>query len=153
MVGNANWLSAAWSADTPGLVRLPGGTSVRGRSLRRPPASGPDPEFALHLRARPLREPPPWPVRLIRWPDFLLPLDRRDAADAFRETLERSRQERVEVGCPGGVGRTGTAIAVLAVLDGLAPNDAVALVRAAVHPKAVETPWQRRYVRSFARAR
>jgi protein-tyrosine phosphatase len=139
-----------WPDGTAGLVRLPGGTTVRGRSLRRPVLTGPQPEFALHLRARPLPEPPPWPVRLVRWPDFLLPLDRADAADAFREALVRSASERVEVGCPGGVGRTGTALAILAVLDGLAPEEAVALVRAAVHPKAVETPWQHRYVRSFA---
>ena len=47
----------------------------------------------------------------------------------------------------GGVGRTGTALAALAVLDGLDPGRAVAWVRAHYHPRAVETPWQRRWLR------
>jgi protein-tyrosine phosphatase len=55
--------------------------------------------------------------------------------------------ERVEVACRGGVGRTGTALAALAVLDGLVPADAVHRVRADYHRRAVETPWQRRWLR------
>jgi len=42
--------------------------------------------------------------------------------------------------------RTGTALACLAVLDGVPPQDAVAYVRRHDSPRAVETPWQRRYV-------
>jgi protein-tyrosine phosphatase len=54
--------------------------------------------------------------------------------------------ERVEIACGGGHGRTGTALAVLAVIDGVSPKDAVDFVRANYHARAVETPWQRRYV-------
>jgi protein-tyrosine phosphatase len=53
----------------------------------------------------------------------------------------------VEIACRGGIGRTGTALAALAVLDGLAPPAAVAWVRQAYHPRAVETPWQRGWLR------
>lgn len=49
------------------------------------------------------------------------------------------------------MGRTGTALACLAVLDGVPADEAVAFVRDGYHPRAVETPWQRRYVRNFAR--
>ncbi len=49
-----------------------------------------------------------------------------------------------------GRGRTGTVLACLAVLDGVAADDAVDHVRRGYHPRAVETPWQRRYVRRFA---
>ena len=49
----------------------------------------------------------------------------------------------------GGVGRTGTVIACLAVLTGLSPADAVAWARANYHRRAVETPWQRRWVTRF----
>jgi protein-tyrosine phosphatase len=53
----------------------------------------------------------------------------------------------VEVACRGGVGRTGTALAALAVLDGLSPGEAVRWVRREYHPRAVETPWQRWWLR------
>ena len=45
--------------------------------------------------------------------------------------------------------RTGTALACLAVLDGVPPRQAVAYVRERYDPRAVETPWQRRYVVRF----
>jgi protein-tyrosine phosphatase len=55
----------------------------------------------------------------------------------------------VEVACGGGVGRTGTVIACLAVLAGLPSADAIAWTRANYHRRAVETPWQRRWVTRF----
>ena len=100
--------------------------------------------FALLLAPGPT---PAWPHRRIRWPDFLVPLDGADARDALREAWRRAYAgERVEVACRGGVGRTGTALAALAVLDGLPPDRALAWVRAHHHPRAVETPWQRRWL-------
>jgi protein-tyrosine phosphatase len=64
-------------------------------------------------------------------------------------TWERAAGERVEIACGGGRGRTGTALACLAVLDGVPGEGAVAYVRRHYDRHAVETPWQRRYVRSF----
>ncbi len=91
----------------------------------------------------------PWETRWVRWPDFRLPADRQEAAEVFREVWRRSLSERVEIACGGGFGRTGTALACLAVLDGV-PNDyAVDYVREHYHRHAVETPWQRRYVSRF----
>jgi protein-tyrosine phosphatase len=58
----------------------------------------------------------------------------------------RAPTERVELGCAGGVGRTGTALAVLAVLSGVPAVEAVGWVRRHYHRRAVETPWQRRWV-------
>lgn len=84
----------------------------------------------------------------MRWPDFWVPLDREDAVEALREALAGARRgHRVEVVCRGGVGRTGTALAALAVLDGLGLGAAVDRVRSGYHPRAVETPWQRRWLR------
>ena len=125
-----------------GVVRLPAGALVRGRRLGDavPPA-----DFGLVLGAGPA---PAWSHRRIRWPDFWIPLDAADALDALREAHRRALGgERVEVACHGGVGRTGTALAALAVLDGLAPADAVRWVRGAFHRRAVETPWQRWWLR------
>lgn len=57
---------------------------------------------------------------------------------------------RLEIACAGGNGRTGTALACLAVLDGLPGDQAIAYVRRHYAPHAVETPWQRRFVTRFS---
>ena len=71
---------------------------------------------------------------------------------ALREAWQRSERERVEIACRGGIGRTGTALACLAVLDGLSPADGVEYVRRHYAQRAVETPGQRRFVAWFAAA-
>lgn len=90
-----------------------------------------------------------WPSVWLRWPDFRLPADRAEARTVLAETWGRAAGERVEFACGGGRGRTGTALACLAVLDGVPPAEAVAYVRRHYDRHAVETPWQRRYVRTF----
>ncbi|MGD9572553.1 MAG: protein phosphatase [Thermoleophilia bacterium] len=133
------------------MLTLPDGTTLRGRGLRAPAPAGPPPDWALHLLGRP-PDAAPWPVRWVRWPDFRLPADDRDARAAFAEAHARAAAgERVEVACAGGRGRTGTALACIAQLAGVPGDEAVAWVRARFHPRAVETPWQRRYVRRFDR--
>lgn len=88
----------------------------------------------------------------MRWPDFRLPSDRRAAHDALREAWCRSASEQVEVACSGGRGRTGTALACLAMLDGVSAREAVSYVRDRYDRRAVETPWQRRFVTRFSAA-
>jgi protein-tyrosine phosphatase len=140
--------ATSWDPSTPGLLTLPSGRSLRGRGLLRPPVAGPAPEFALYLIGD---EPAPagWEIRWVRWPDFGLPADRADARQALQEAWRRAATERVEVACEGGRGRTGTALACIAVLDGVPATQAVAYVRQHYHPNAVETPWQRRFVSRF----
>lgn len=108
------------------------------------------PEFGLYLQGKP-PSPMGWASRWVRWPDWWLPADRDDARNALLEVWRRAETHRVEIACTGGRGRTGTALACLAVLDAVPPYDAVAYVREHYHPKAVETPWQQRYVRRFQR--
>ena len=91
----------------------------------------------------------PWDARWLRWPDFRLPSNRMQAQAMLCEAWSRAEAERVEVACGGGRGRTGTALAALAVLDGVPAAEAVAFVRRHYDPRAVETPWQRRYVLHF----
>ncbi|MFI8288101.1 protein phosphatase [Streptomyces sp. ms191] len=141
-------MTETWEATDAGVLRLPSGRLVRGRGLRRPLPDGPTPAFAVYL----LGKPPagvPWEARWLRWPDFRLPSDRAEAVTLLREAWERSAEERVELACGGGRGRTGTALACLAVLDGVPADEAVPYVRRHYHPGAVETPWQKRYVRGF----
>jgi hypothetical protein len=129
-------------------VRLPSGRLVRGRGLSRPVPEGPPPEFGLYLLGSP-PGPFPWPSAWVRWPDFRLPADRPAARTALADAWERAAGERVELACAGGRGRTGTALACLAVVDGVPAQDAVAWVREHYDPRAVETPWQARFVRRF----
>ncbi|WP_083880528.1 protein-tyrosine phosphatase family protein [Nocardia araoensis] len=141
-------MTVTWDSSTPGLLALPSGRSIRGRALRRPMPGGPVPEFGLYL----LEKQPPsvaWSSRWIRWPDFWLPSDRTDAYRAMQEAWKRSDAERVEVACNGGRGRTGTALACIAVLDGIPAHEAVTYIRTHYSPHAVETPWQRRFVHRF----
>ncbi|MCA2218447.1 protein phosphatase [Wangella sp. NEAU-J3] len=130
------------------MLRLPSGLLVRGRGLRRPLPPGRTPTFGLYLLGRAPAEPD-WEFRHVRWPDFRLPSDPAYLRVVLAEARERAATGRVEVACGGGVGRTGTALACLAVLDGVPAAEAVAFVRAHYHPRAVETPWQRRFVRRF----
>jgi hypothetical protein len=140
--------TATWDTGGSGVVRLPSGLLVRGRGLRHPLPSGHPPTFGVYLLGR----PPPefgWDGRWVRWPDFRLPSDPASLRGALSEILDRAGAERVEVACGGGRGRTGTALACLAILDGVPAGEAVAFIRRYYDPRAVETPWQRRFVRTF----
>lgn len=139
-VPDVSWSDVCWSDDA-GLVALPSGRRIRGRASRDPASTA---DFALRLGRV---TSPPWPSRPVAWRDFWVPTDEVDALDALHEAHDRCRAgQRVEVVCRGGVGRTGTALAALAVLDGLGPDEAVAWVRASYHPRAIETPGQRRWL-------
>src|SRR5215813_7288849 len=134
-------MSGADWQDQTGVVTLPRGARVRGRRLadRATPA-----DFALVLAEGPV---PAWPYRRVSWPDFGVPAAGGDALDAFRDAHRRAYAgERVEVVCRGGTGRTGTALAALAVLDGLSPREAVTWVRSSYNRRAVETIGQRRWL-------
>ncbi|MFI9598412.1 protein phosphatase [Streptomyces sp. NPDC052043] len=138
-----------WDERAAGVLRLPSGRLVRGRGLRRALDPGaPLPSYGVYLLGK---QPPdvPWESRWLRWPDFRLPADRAAARAVLAEAWRRAATERVDVACAGGRGRTGTALACLAVLDGVPAGEAVAYVRAHYDRHAVETPWQKRYVRNF----
>ena len=111
----------SWAADDAGVVRLSDGRLIRGTGARRPRGQTPAPEFDVYLLGRYPRMAD-WPYRWVRWPDFRLPASTEDAIDALREAHARAASERVEIACEGGVGRTGTALAVLAVMSGVPPD-------------------------------
>lgn len=136
---------ARWDDGTDGVVELPDGRRVRGTGVRRPRGEVPAPEHAVYLLGRD-PQVADWPNRWVRWPDFRLPASTDDAVTALRDAHTRAETERVELACAGGRGRTGTALSVLAVLSGVAPEGAVGWVREHYHPKAVETRAQKRWV-------
>lgn len=136
-------------------MELPRGAVVHGRGLSRDPRPEGDPDFGLYLGTRWLRRRRgagiTWPHAWVSWPDFGVPRDAAAARAAITDLHARAtRGERVEVACGGGTGRTGTVLACLATMDGLGADEAVAWTRAHYRAKAVETPWQRRWVRAFA---
>jgi hypothetical protein len=134
----------------PGVLELPGGVRIRGRGLRRGTPAGETPQLGLYLVGSAPPEPA-WESRWIEWRDFRVPRDKAAAARTIAEVFERACTERVEVACGGGRGRTGTALACMASLAGVPAADAVAFVRRNYDRHAVETPFQRRYVRHFDR--
>jgi protein-tyrosine phosphatase len=135
-------------APGAGVVELPDGRRIRGRGLRNGLPDGPTPQLGVYLLAR---DPGPfaWEHRWVRWPDFRTPASTGDALAALGEAYDRSRAERVEIACGGGIGRTGSALAAAAVLAGVPAPEAVDWVRSRYHRRAVEMPWQRRWVRSL----
>jgi hypothetical protein len=137
-----------WDPELEGVVLLPSGRAVRGRGLRRTVAPGPPPQHGLYLASKAM-DVMPWSSRWVDWPDFRLPRDRDDARAALVDAWCRSAEQRVEVACSGGRGRTGTALACLAVLDGVPADEAVRYIRDRYDRHAVETPGQRRYVATF----
>ncbi|MGH9129451.1 MAG: protein-tyrosine phosphatase family protein [Acidimicrobiales bacterium] len=133
-----------WSTDDPGVIELPSGRRIRGQRLVPDPVGNP-PTFAVQLAGRRPSQPA-WESVWIPWKDFCLPANPASATRVLRDAHARVETERVEIGCSGGVGRTGTALAAICVLEGMRAEDAVKWVRAHYHPRAVEVPWQRRYL-------
>jgi hypothetical protein len=127
-------------------VALPGGVVVTAVSFddADPYTRAAAPDFGLYLDHR---WAPPWPHQRLAWPDFGVPNDPAPVVAALRGLLARAEAgERVELGCLGAHGRTGTALAALAVLQGVPADEAVAWVRDHYCARAVETPEQERFV-------
>lgn len=105
------------------------------------------PDFGLYLDEA---WQPPWPHQHFDWPDFAVPSDVEALRTVLVDVLERARRgDRVELGCLGGHGRTGTALGCLATLTGTPPSQAVAWVRTNYCEQAVETEEQERFVAGF----
>jgi protein-tyrosine phosphatase len=129
-------------------VRFPDGTIVEAVGIweRRP--DKPDRDYGFYLDAS---WRPTWSADVIEWEDYGLPVDPEAAAAAICAAFHRAKHgERVEVGCIGGLGRTGTVLACMAILADVAPGQAVEWVRDHYDPAAVETPEQEDWVLWFA---
>jgi len=132
-------------------VELADGTTVTAVSFLAgdPYTRDTSPVFGLYLDAC---WAPPWPHEHLAWPDFGLPSDVDGLRAALEGLLGRARRgELVEIGCLGGHGRTGTALACLAVLAGTPRQAAVDWVRGRYCSHAVETDEQRALNRALRR--
>ena len=132
-------------------VIFPDGTRVRASPLADRDEHSAGRDFGLYMDPRWNRT---WPAEIIDWPDFGLPPDGARAASQIRAAFSRAKDgQLVEVGCLGGLGRTGTVLACMAVLAGVETPDAVSWVRENYHSSAVETPEQDSWVVWFAENR
>ena len=129
-------------------VTLPDGARVRACEIAERVVDDPERAFGLYLDAA---WSPTWEAEVVDWPDFGLPADAERAAAQIVAAHARARRgDLVEVGCQGGLGRTVTVLACMAVLGGLGPEEAVAWVRSVYDARAVETAEQARWVAWFA---
>ena len=135
-------------------VTLPDGTTIlaQGRLGRIPSARPRCPDFALYLDRRWADDPEvTWPFQIVDWPDFGLPADEEAVFTAVGDLSRRAHAgELVEVGCYGGLGRTGTVLGWLAILAGVPPASAVAWVRSHYHQGAIESAAQEQLISRFA---
>lgn len=95
-----------------------------------------------------------WPYKgvFLDWTDYRAPDDDLPIYDVVRWTLDQMQEgAKVETGCLGGHGRTGTFIALLLVAQGVTPPDAVDRVRKDHCEHAIESVSQVEFVREFYR--
>ena len=141
---------STWDIDE-GVVEFPSGKRIRGRSWHQPISEYADvsavlttatpEEFAQRGAVSMARE-----LIYISWPDNRVPRRPRQAMTQLHELLNRAEKERIEITCGGGVGRTGTALAILAIFDGMAPDEAIAFVRSSYNEESVTEHAQRGFL-------
>jgi hypothetical protein len=123
---------------------LPGGGRVRASAAYHRSENVPERTWGLYMDAH---WAPTWPARMLAWENMGVPVDFDEAVDAIAEAHAIIVDGgMVEVGCQGGIGRTGCVLAAWAILDGIAPEHAVAWVREHYIVRAVETPVQEWWV-------
>jgi hypothetical protein len=129
-------------------VRLPNGTVVGALALRERKEEDPDRDHGLYFD---VAWRPKWNADIADWEDMGLPRDHEATAHLIQQAFARAKQgELVELGCIGGLGRTGTALACMAVLAGVPASEAVGWVRRNYDPRAIETADQEQWVEWFA---
>jgi len=128
-------------------VCFPDNTCITASPLASRQEDNSERDFGLYMDAS---WAPTWDAELIDWPDFGLPADETMAAEQIVSAFNRAKNgERLEIGCIGGLGRTGTVLACMAILAGVPADDAVEWVRSAYDSRAVETDEQETWVLWF----
>ncbi|HEX5165303.1 MAG TPA: protein-tyrosine phosphatase family protein [Thermomicrobiales bacterium] len=129
-------------------ITFPDGTRVRASGIANRGANDDWRGFGLYCDAA---WKPDWEAVTIDWPDFGLPVAPETAASQIVDAFQRAQSgTHVEVGCLGGIGRTGTVLACMAILAGVPGESAVGWVREHYRPEAVETAAQANWVGWFA---
>ncbi len=138
-----------------GVVEFPSGRRIRGRSWRLPveqnatvsvilTTAAPG-EFSTHsiFAGNPRRI-------MIDWPDYRLPRRTAQAAEQLYGAWQMADSELVEITCRGGVGRTGTALAMIAMFEGMSACEAIDFVRSRYNEQSVQSHAQRGFIMDFS---
>jgi len=130
------------------IVEFPDGTIVTASPLAARQEHSEGRDFGLYMDSS---WAPTWEADVIEWPDFGLPVDPERAADQIVAAFALAKEGKgVEIGCIGGLGRTGTVLACMAILAGIPGSDAVGWVRTYYNENAIETEDQESWVRWFS---
>jgi hypothetical protein len=129
-------------------VRFQDGTKVRAVALRERRENDDRRDYGLYMDPR---WNPTWLADVIDWDDFGVPHDSEVAARRMIRAFERAKAgQGVEIGCAGGLGRTGTVLACMAILSGVPHEEVVDWVRANYRVEAIETADQEAWITWFA---
>jgi hypothetical protein len=129
-------------------IQFPDGTVVRALSLPERRETDDWRECGLYMDKR---WAPAWDADLIEWEDFGVPRHADVAAAQIRNAFERANSgQHLEIGCAGGLGRTGTVLACMAILAGVPEDEAIVWVRRNYRAEAVETLEQERWIKWFS---
>ena len=92
-------------------------------------------------------KPSSWRAEHIAWPDFSIPDDLVLTFEQILEAVEKAQAGlKVEFGCIGGHGRTGTILAIVGVIMGMGAREAILHVRTTYCTHAIESDEQEWFV-------
>jgi hypothetical protein len=107
----------------------------------------PTPDFGLYAD---YRWNPTWRNELINWPDFGTPADPYTACAQISDAFALAKSQKVEIGCIGGHGRTGTILSCMfSHALKIGAKEAINLARDIYCPSAVETLEQEKFVHFY----
>ncbi len=140
---------------TDGVVEFPSGRRIRARSWKAPVlqlatlsvvlTTVSETEFAGAQTFPGAKE-----IIMIDWPDQRLPRRSMQAVKTLQEVWQRADQELVEITCRGGVGRTGSALALIAMYEGMSSSEAIDFIRESYNNDSVTSPAQRGFLTDFS---
>ena len=89
-----------------------------------------------------------WPMAHLEWMDYNVPDPKEWGLSAAKWVIEQIESgKRVETGCMGGHGRTGTFLACILAVQGIKPGEAIKRVRETYCKEAIENSKQADYVK------
>ena len=141
-----------WNPGRSGVITLPGGETIRTRSLREPAPQRPRPRFGVYLSARQAPDLP-WETMAVWRSQYRLSIDRTAIDQAVGAVLDRAGGEPVEVAGRGSHLHIASFCACLFVAQGVSSTDAIAAMRAHFGHNSFLKPWERELVERFGATR